>query len=115
MSSSTDDNLGRRRFQIHRDKAVEQAMEKIRRAAGGEWKSLSAEDREGLKISLAEIWMTTSQEQWQQYCFSTVTRQDILELAALGREAQVQHHLTQEARRAIESILLACAGKTDRQ
>lgn len=114
MSPSTEDNLGRRRFLLHRDKAVEHALERIRRAVGGEWDSLSAEERAGLKASLAEIWMTTSHERWHQYCFSTVTRQDILQLAALGRDIQARHHMTEETRRAFESILLSCSGTNNR-
>jgi hypothetical protein len=113
MSSSTNDNLGRRRFQLHRDKAVEYAMERIRRAVGCEWDSLPAEEREGLKATLAEIWMSTSQERWHQYCFSTVTRHDILELASLWRDIQAWNHMTEETRRAFESILLSCSGNTN--
>ena len=109
MSPSTPDNLGRRRFLLHRDKAVEHALERVRRAPGAEYGSLSEEERAGLKASLAEIWMNTTRERWHEYCFSTITRHDILELAALGKDIQSRHHMTGETRRALEAILLSCS------
>jgi hypothetical protein len=44
MSRSTEEDLGRRRFQIQKEKAVEEAYEKIRRSFGQEWQYFSAED-----------------------------------------------------------------------
>ena len=41
MSGTTDDNLGRRLFQVQKEKAVEEALEKMRRRMGAEWNSFS--------------------------------------------------------------------------
>jgi hypothetical protein len=109
MSPSTEDNLGRRRFQLHRDKAVEQSLEKIRRAPDSGWDALTPEQRAGLKAVLAEIWENCDRGRWQQYCFSTLTKADILRLIALAGEAKVQQHPISAIRETVEAILLSCS------
>jgi hypothetical protein len=106
MSSSTDDNLGRRRFLLHRDKAVEHALERIRRSPLAGWEVLSPEDRAGLKAALTEIWENCDRERWHEYRFSTVTKADIFVLTALGNDIRTRHHLTDATRTAVEAILL---------
>jgi hypothetical protein len=107
MSPSTDDNLWRRRFLLHRDMAVEHALERIRHAPGAEWETLSPEERAGLKGALTEIWENSDRERWHQYSFSLVTRANILSLIALGNDIRARHHLTDETRAAVEAILLS--------
>jgi hypothetical protein len=108
MSSSPEDNLGRRRFLIHRDRAVEHAIERIRRSPGAEWDTLTHEERTGLKAALAEIWHYSGREHWEQYCFSTLSRHDILALIELVSGMHGRHDPTAGARSEIEAILLAC-------
>lgn len=109
MSSSTEDNLGRRRFLLHRDKAVEQSLEKIRRAPESLWETLTPVERAGLKSVLAEIWENCERGQWQRYCFSTLTKPDILRLIALGNEARAGHRQISDLRSDVEAILLSCS------
>ncbi|MDD1681293.1 MAG: hypothetical protein LUQ35_06770 [Methanoregula sp.] len=109
MSPSTEDNLGRRRFILHRDKAVEQSLEKIRRAPDSGWETLTPEDRGGLKEVLAEIWENCERGRWQQFCFSTLTKAHIQRLLVLGNDIKTRHHMTDETRAAVEVILLSCS------
>ena len=107
MSPSTEDNLGRRRFLLHRDKAVEHALERIRRAPDSGWGMLSPEERAGLKEALAEIWENGDREHWHQYSFSLVTKFDILTLITLGNDTKVRHHLTPATQEAVDALLLS--------
>jgi hypothetical protein len=109
MSPSTEDNLGRRRFMLHRDKAVEQSLEKIRRAPDSGWETLTPEERAGLKAVLTEIWENCEREHWQQYCFSTLAKPDILRLIVLGNDMKARHRLSDDTRAAVEAILLSCS------
>ena len=109
MSLSTEDDLGRRRFLLHRDKAVEYALERIRRAPDSGWETLTSEERTGLKEVLNEIWENCGRERWQQYCFSTLAKPDILQLIALGDEVRGRHHQICDARQEVETILLSCS------
>jgi hypothetical protein len=113
MSPATEDNLGRRRFQLHRDKAVEQSLEKIRRAPDSAWESLTPEQRTRLKAVLADIWENCEHRRWEQYCFSTITKADILRLIALNDEVRARHQQISDARGDFEAILLSC-GMGDR-
>jgi hypothetical protein len=108
MSPSTEDDLGRRRFLLHRDKAVEQALERIRRAPDSGWETLTHEQRTGLRNVLAEIWENCERERWQQYCFSTLNKADILRLTALADEARARHRQISDAGGEVEAILLSC-------
>jgi hypothetical protein len=107
MCPSTEDNLGRRRFLLHRDKAVEHALERIRHGTGAEWETLLPEERAGLKSALTEVWENSDRERWHQYSFSLVTRPDILNLIELGNDIRSHHRMTDETRAAVEAILLS--------
>lgn len=109
MSLSTEDDLGRRRFLLHRDKAVEYALERIRRAPDAGWETLTPEERSGLKDVLNEIWENCDRGRWQQYCFSTMAKPDILRLIALGEEVRGRHHQICDARQEVDAILLPCS------
>ncbi len=109
MSLTTEDDLGRRRFLLHRDKAVEYALERIRRAPDARWETLTPEERSGLKEVLTEIWENCDRGRWQQYCFSTLAKPDILRLIALGDEVRGRHHPICDARQEVDAILLPCS------
>jgi hypothetical protein len=94
---------------LQRDKAVEQAQERIRRAPDSGWETLTPEQRTGLRSVLAEIWENCERVRWQQYCFSTLTKANILQLIALGDEARAHHHQICDVRGPVETILLSCS------
>jgi hypothetical protein len=85
MPDTSDDTLGRRRFQIQREKAVEEAVEKIRRSPDAGWDSFTDADYTVLRQLLGELWMFLERQKWKQYTFSTLTRQDIADILALGK------------------------------
>jgi hypothetical protein len=108
MPDSTKDNLGRRRFLLHRDKAVENALERIRRSPAAGWETLTPDERSGLKTALTEIWDCCGRERWEQYCFSTLSRTDILTLTAIVCGIRERHGQITKERTKIEAILLSC-------
>jgi len=87
MPYTSEEELGRRRFQLQKEQAIEAAVEKIRRAPEAEWASFSGTDYTRLREILAEIWIGVDREKWQQYAFSTLTKADIRELLLLGGAA----------------------------
>lgn len=114
MSPTTEDNLGRRRYLLHRDKAIEHALERIRHAPGAGWETLTSQERAGLKSALTEIWENCGHERWQRYCFSTLTKADLLKITALVSNAEGKHSESCESREAVEAILLSCSGSNHR-
>ncbi|PKG33091.1 hypothetical protein [Methanoregula sp.] len=83
MPSTSKEELGRRRFELQKEQAIEAAIEKIRRAPDAGWASFSGGDYTRLREILAEIWIGVDREKWQQYTFSTLTKEDIRELLEL--------------------------------
>jgi hypothetical protein len=105
MSRSTEEGLGRRRFQIQKEKAVEEAYEKIRRSFGKEWQVFSAEDCAVLREVLGEIWISVDRESWKNYCFSTLSHTEILSIIAIAKEGLYQKSMTKEALARLDEIL----------
>ncbi len=66
MSQTRDEELGRRRFQLVKEQAVEDAVEKIRRAQAVDWPSLCAADCMLLREILGELWICLEREKWEQ-------------------------------------------------
>lgn len=112
MSPSTEDNLGRRRYLLERDKAVEESLEKVRRAPDSRWETFTPEERTMLRSVITEVWESCERGRWKQFCFSTLNKADILRLITLGDDIRTRHHLTDGTRAAAEAILLSCS--TDR-
>lgn len=105
MSRSTEEDLGRRRFQIEKEKAVEDAYEKIRRSFGQEWQIFSAEDYAVLRDVLGEIWISVDRNHWKNYCFSTLSHKDIHALIDMGKVCIRQKCMTPEALVCLNAIL----------
>jgi len=79
-----------------------------RRAPESGWESLTPEQRARLKTVLAEIWENCERGRWEQYCFSTITRPDILQLITLAEDLRARHRQISDARGDYETILLSC-------
>jgi len=88
MPPASDEELGRRRFQLSRERAVESAIEKIRHAPAAEWHSFSPPEYILLREVLGELWISLPRETWERYAFSTLTGRDIRALLTLGHRAR---------------------------
>lgn len=112
MPRVNGDELGRRIFQIEKGKAVESAMEKMRHTLAGDWALFREGDYEALKEILGEAWTSIERPQWNSFQFSRLSRDDIVKLAALGRDVRSRHTLTEDTRWAFEAILKSASGDT---
>ena len=84
MPDVTSDERGRRIFQIHKEKAVETAVEKIRQSLGHEWTTFSQEDARTLTDILGEAWVSVERSVWEQASFTRLTRPEIEEIIRIG-------------------------------
>jgi hypothetical protein len=105
MSGTTDDNLGRRLFQVQKEKAVEEALEKMRRRLSTQWNSISSTDSEILKEVLGEVWTSIDRHRWGTYRFSKVTEEDLKSLILLGKKMKFQYSPTDEKIKQLDAIL----------
>ena len=105
MSEITNEELGRRRFQIQKEKAVEIAYEKIRRATGQHWESFSPQDRVILKDVLGDIWTRTDRIRWESYTFSTLSGHDVESLIGIGEKIKSGQSTAETAAKSLDDIL----------
>ncbi len=105
MYGTTDDTLGRRLFQIQKEKAVEDAVEKIRHKMGTEWNSVSSADSDVLKEILGEVWTSVDRHRWGTYSFSKLSKNDINSLITIGKEVKAKPPLTNDLLKSLDNIL----------
>jgi hypothetical protein len=105
MYETNDDNLGRRLFLVQKEKAVEDAFEKIRRRMGPEWSSFSTSDWDILKNILGEVWTSIDRHRWGTYSFSKLSKNDITSLITIGKEVKAKPPLTNDGLKSLDNIL----------
>jgi hypothetical protein len=84
MPDVTSDERGRRIFQIHKEKAVETAVEKIRQNLGPDWAIFSRDETSTLTWILGEAWVSVERDIWEQSSFTRLTRGDVEEIISIG-------------------------------
>jgi len=85
MDTISSEELGRRRFQVLRDKAAEEALEKIRKALSERDRPLTGEESVAIRNVLREIWSGTDPETWGSFSFSSLSEDDIGATLAIGK------------------------------
>lgn len=105
MPDVTDDERGRRVFQIHREMAVEKALEKIRQNIGQDWKIYSAKDIDLLTYLLGESWISISRRTWDSFAFTRLSRENLDEIIQIGKEVKGKKRLENDAISDVVKIL----------
>lgn len=85
MAEVTSDELGRKVFQIRKERAVEETLDKIRHSLGNAWVAIPHGDREILQDLLGEAWIAIGRAEWGSYAFSRLKADDLDRLIGIGR------------------------------
>ena len=85
MPEVTSDERGRRVFQIHKEKAAEDAIDKIRESLGPDWKIFTSSDVEILRYMLGETWVSLDRDTWEKCAFSRLKRPQLDAIIQIGR------------------------------
>jgi len=105
MPEVTEDERGRRVFQITREMAVETALEKIRQSVGQDWKLYSVSDIDLLKYMLGESWISMNRSSWGRCTFSRLSREDLDTIIKIGKEVKSRKRMEGDAVREINEVL----------
>jgi hypothetical protein len=105
MPDVTSDERGRRIFQIHKEKAVEAAVEKIRQSLGREWATFSQEDDGILTDILGETWVAVERSVWEKASFTRLSKQDIEQIIRAGKDVKAKKIREEKAIEAVSAIL----------
>ena len=84
MPDVTNDERGRRIFQLHKERAVETELEKIRLNPASGWASFSPQDIKILTYILGEAWVSIERRIWEQSSFARLTRKDLEKIVSIG-------------------------------
>jgi hypothetical protein len=105
MPDITNDERGRRIFQLHKERAVETALEKIRLNPKSDWATFSQQDIRSLTTILGETWVSVERSSWEQCSFSRLTRRDLDEIIRIGNDVKSERMREQTAVNKICTIL----------
>ena len=100
--------IGRRMFQLQKEKAVEQVIEKIRQNIGSEWKTLLTADVHLLERLLEAAWVNTDKAAWEKIRFATCSKEDVQRVLSVARgidlEKASQHAVAEEVEKVLVTI-----------
>ena len=82
----TNDERGRRIFQLHKERSVETAIDKIRHNPGSGLSTFSPQDIKTLNYILGETWVSGGRQIWEPSSFSRLTRKDLEEIISIGND-----------------------------
>jgi hypothetical protein len=105
MPDVTNDERGRRIFQLHKERAVEAALEKIRLNPKSDWATFSQQDIKSLTTMLGETWVSLERSTWEQCSFSRLTRKDLNEIISIGNDVKSERIREETAITKVSTIL----------
>lgn len=85
---TTDEDIGRRAFQLRKEKATERALDRLRQGLKGDWGMFTQDDLEDLSWILGELWAFENRLDWEDLHFSKLTAEDTQKIISLGRALQ---------------------------
>ena len=81
----TQADIGRRMYQLHKEKNVERAIEMLRQNLGADWKRFSDADIHLLEQLIGDVWVGFDRKLWEKIPFGHMTRDDVEHLLAIGK------------------------------
>lgn len=106
MPDVTDDERGRRIFALHKERAVETALEKIRLNPKSGWATLTQGEIRSLTSILGETWVSMERSTWGQCSFSRLTRKDLDEIISIENDVKSGKMREEPALSKVNTILM---------
>ena len=103
--------IGRRMYQVHKEKTVEKAVEKMRASAGQDWKLFTQDDVHLLERLLGAAWSAMDQKQWEKIPFAKMNREDVRKILDVARYIDIEKTPWREIADSLEKVLLPAAGR----
>ena len=100
--------IGRRMFQLQKEKAVEKVIEKIRQNIGSEWKTFSEKDVHLLERLLEAAWVNMEKAAWEKIRFNKCSKEDVQRILSVARgidiEKTSQHAVAEEVEKVLVTV-----------
>jgi hypothetical protein len=114
MPDVSDQERGRRVFQIQKEKHAEEALERARKSLGDGWKRFSLQEIRTLKFILGEAWVFIDQRAWEGFSFARLSRDDLDEIMRIGRAVERREKKGHDAADEVGEILRRVSGEASR-
>jgi uncharacterized membrane protein len=85
MPDITKTDIGRRMYQLHKEKGVEKVTVQIRESLGTDWKSFSDSDIRLLERLLSEAWVSFDKAYWEKIAFNHMKKEDVERILDVGK------------------------------
>jgi hypothetical protein len=109
MPEVTSDERGRRVFQIHKEKAAEDAIGKIRKSLSRDWEVFNSTDVEALKYILEETWVSLDRDSWEKCAFSRMKQSQVDSIIRIGKQVKRREMREDQGIEAVSRILSTMA------
>ncbi len=106
MPDVSDQERGRRVFQIQKEKHAEEALEKVRKNLGDGWQRFALPEIRTLKFILGEAWVFIDRKAWETFSFASLSREDLDKILAIGRAVERKEKSEHDASAEVHTILL---------
>lgn len=104
---TTDEDIGRRAFQLRKEKATERAIDRLRQGIKSDWAMFSQHDIADLNWIIGELWAFEKRLDWEDLHFSKLTTEDTQAIIALGRELKENSQHSVETLERVGEIIRA--------
>ena len=106
MPDISQTEVGRRLYHVHREKMVENAIKKIQRGLGSDWRGYSERDIHLLGHLLQCTWNVVDQKVWDAIPFASMTKQDVQTILSYGEGVRPGRNPSPHVVGEIKKILL---------
>ena len=114
MPDVSDQERGRRVFQIQKEKHAEEALEKVRKSLGEGWKRYTLQEVRTLKFTLWEAWVFIDRKAWEGFSFARLSGDDLDEILAIGKAVERKEKTEHEASGEVAAVLQRVSGELPR-
>ena len=104
---TTDEDIGRRAFQLRKEKATERAMDRLRQGLKANWSMFTQHDFQDLSWMIGELWAFEKRLDWEELHFSKLTAEDTQAIIALARTLQENAHHSVETLERVGDMIRA--------
>ncbi len=104
---TTDEDIGRRAFQIRKEKATERALDRLRQGLKGDWKVFTQHEIDDLSWIIGELWAFENRLDWEDLHFSKLTAEDTKAIVELAHEFEENAQGGVETLRRVGDIIRA--------
>ncbi|HTY53427.1 MAG TPA: hypothetical protein VMB35_09580 [Methanomicrobiales archaeon] len=101
----SDQERGRRFFQLQKEKHAEEALDRVRKNLGDGWKRFTLQEVKTLRSMIGEAWVFTDRKAWETFSFARLTREDLDAILRVGNAVDRREMSGADAAKQVSGIL----------